>query len=754
MKLAIFNDPLHKLDKILGILLVVSVFCLIFVLAHRSIFDLDLWLHLKTGEIILQNKAVPSHDLYSFTLNGKPWVDHEWLFQVVVYLVNSFFGPEGLISLGTSVIILSFIILFLAGYKAIDSLMEVSMLLIVVAYASISRFNIRPDIFSLVFFALYLVTLRFYSNRRIIWLFIPIQILWVNFHGYFFLGPLILFFYIFSEFLRRRLKFLPQGWQEESALEDSAYKRLKLVFVFTLLASFINPEWARGALYPVFIFREIISGKTKVFFKYIQELRPTFELNPQALKFYYMLIVLCFVSIALNFRKLKIVDLLFTCFFFLFALRLRNIVFFTFVTYIIIISNLSGHIKNWSENIKQMKAFKRGIFFLWKYGLAIICIAFVVSKTNEALLEGYYDFDSGKMKSALLGIDDKHYPKGPVDFVLANNITGNLFNDFNSGAYLIGRAYPKRKVFIDGRTELYGPDFFMDYQGLMNGDIPLIKKITDKYKIEGFVLSMRDSIPDIFMRIYKDPQWSLVFLDDTGVVFLKDTTSNAELIKKFKIEPDKYKVPQEDLKKLGLRKIYPAPYIKRARLFEALGEYDLVLKEAEEAHRIFPISSQAYYFKGKAYLYKKLYKQAFENLRASLLITPGNEEALIGLGISLMELKEFTFAKKTLAGLIKINPKYAPAYFYMGEIYLDEKKYTKAVQFLNKAIDFSKKKASYHLKLAEALFKKGKDKKKRSYIKEARSQLKLALELDIQKDLTKEINEMLSDVEKYLSTLK
>ena len=27
--------------------------------------------------------------------------------------------------------------------------------------------------------------------------------------------------------------------------------------------------------------------------------------------------------------------------------------------------------------------------------------------------------------------------------------SGNFFNDFNSGAYLVGRAFPKIKVFID-----------------------------------------------------------------------------------------------------------------------------------------------------------------------------------------------------------------------------------------------------------------------------------------------------------------
>ena len=40
------------------------------------------------------------------------------------------------------------------------------------------------------------------------------------------------------------------------------------------------------------------------------------------------------------------------------------------------------------------------------------------------------------------------------DFLVANKVKGNFFNDFNSGAYLVGRCSPNIKVFIDGRTEV------------------------------------------------------------------------------------------------------------------------------------------------------------------------------------------------------------------------------------------------------------------------------------------------------------
>jgi len=56
------------------------------------------------------------------------------------------------------------------------------------------------------------------------------------------------------------------------------------------------------------------------------------------------------------------------------------------------------------------------------------------------------------------------YPYKAVDFIVRHKIKANIFNDFNSGAYLIGRTYPNIKVFIDGRTEVYGASFFETYQ--------------------------------------------------------------------------------------------------------------------------------------------------------------------------------------------------------------------------------------------------------------------------------------------------
>lgn len=60
--------------------------------------DPDLWMHLRAGRLMVETCAVPRHDPFSFALNGAPWVDHEWLFQLLAYGVFAAFGTAGLMA--------------------------------------------------------------------------------------------------------------------------------------------------------------------------------------------------------------------------------------------------------------------------------------------------------------------------------------------------------------------------------------------------------------------------------------------------------------------------------------------------------------------------------------------------------------------------------------------------------------------------------------------------------------------------------
>ena len=79
-------------------------FVALFVMGVRATLDADMWWHLRTGEYILQH-GIPRLDVFSFTVTEHAWVTHEWLSQVVMWLVYLAGGFAGLI-VGTAVLVM------------------------------------------------------------------------------------------------------------------------------------------------------------------------------------------------------------------------------------------------------------------------------------------------------------------------------------------------------------------------------------------------------------------------------------------------------------------------------------------------------------------------------------------------------------------------------------------------------------------------------------------------------------------------
>src|SRR5262249_11052015 len=137
---------------------------------------------------------------------------------------------------------------------------------------------------------------------------------------------------------------------------------------------------------------------------------------------------------------------------------------------------------------------------------------------------GYFDFETYKRKSEFFGISERVYPTKAVDFLLKHHIHGNFFNDFNSGAYLVGRTSPGIKVFIDGRTEVYGAKFFETYQKIwQQGNAKVFADFERRDNITGaFLNNAHQQIPHAVLKMFHSlKNWSIVYLDDDAVIFLK-----------------------------------------------------------------------------------------------------------------------------------------------------------------------------------------------------------------------------------------
>ena len=72
------------------------VYVVMLAAGNRLLMDPDTLWQVTVGQWILDHRAVPETDVYSFTMRGQPWMSTQWLAQVMyaeVYAVAGWSGP-------------------------------------------------------------------------------------------------------------------------------------------------------------------------------------------------------------------------------------------------------------------------------------------------------------------------------------------------------------------------------------------------------------------------------------------------------------------------------------------------------------------------------------------------------------------------------------------------------------------------------------------------------------------------------------
>ena len=641
-----------------GYLAVAVLFGLVVFAANIEIKDIDLWLHLATGRHIVQNLSIPKVDFLSCTIVNTPWINHEWLFQTFIYSVYSNAGIEGLISLKVAFVFVTFALLLFLGYTRERQFGPIVILLLVLLVYQI-RLTLRPDIFSLLFFTLYICILGMDLDKRwSIWAAVLIQIVWTNMHGFFIFGPILVVVSLVAEWVKRAIV-LPFEWNQIGRLSDEEYKRLKLMLLFVILACLVNPYFVKGAWYPIGVFFSL-GGESKVFFNQIRELESLFTWNTilswRQYFHYKLLIIISFLSFVFNRRKIDVNIFLLWLIFLLFSLAaLRNIVFFAFSAYFAFLANFQYmSIDEYLPSRWNNPKFQAVTSIVLKAAVII----WMINYGSQLMLRGYYDFDKFERKSEYGGLSQRNFAHKAVDFLVGNNIRGNFFNDFNSGAYLLGRTSPNIKVSIDGRTEVYGAKFYKKHRKMWKGDAVLFEDAVDRYHLTGaFLNSVYVPAPQKFIRyLYDNKDWVLVYFDYDATVFLRDIPVNRQWIDRYRMDVAQWQTQDAELLKIGTHKVTPYRYVNRAYALYNMGFSQKAENEALEALRIEPYNPKAHKILGKIYNERGEFARGFESLRKAKLVDPDDAQVRYQIAFALYHLGEFQKAKEQCQRVLAGKP--------------------------------------------------------------------------------------------------
>jgi tetratricopeptide (TPR) repeat protein len=694
----------RKLSWAFGLMAMGMLLGLIGFASTLEIRDLDLWLHIRSGQYIFTHGFVPTVDVFSATAAGLPWNNHEWLFQVVVYLVKTLWGMDGLIYMQTAVVMLTFLLVILLINRREKQLLVIPLLFLVFLVYQ-TRFTIRPDIFSIFFLAtfIYILSMRL-SAKWSVWVLFAVQVLWVNMHGYFFWGILLPLIGVLAETIKRRL---PASWgmAQCGRLSDEEFSRIQWAFWVVLAASCINPQTFQGAVYPFRILFEL-SGDSRIFFQNITELqRPITAANFWAADSnwpFKLLIMVSFISFAFNRRRIDLSGLLLWAFMLAFSLlAVRNMVYFAFVAALVTVNN--------SLDLPASRIiplhFKDDRFMHITGVMAkILLIVFILNYGGDMATRGYYDFDRYERKSEFMGIDQRGFSHKAVRFILREGIRGNFFNDFNSGAFLIGNAYPAVRVYMDGRTELRGPAFFKKYREIWEkGDGKAFDEEVRKYALTGvFVTTCLSKASPLFLKMLAaKPEWKVVYLDYDAVIFLKDVPSNAQAISRLSIDFTRWEPLAIDMDRLGATPVFPHRAMSRAMTLHSMGLDDQAILECKRALEILPTSVGAYRLQGEIWLERKEYARAFRFLRTGLSLATGDNVLRAMLADAYLGMGKTAYALKEGRKVMERSPQLPQGYFAVAKALSKKQQFEKVYDILLEAVKHKPKDAEDIFWIAE-----------------------------------------------------
>ncbi|PIY94334.1 MAG: hypothetical protein COY68_03125 [Candidatus Levybacteria bacterium CG_4_10_14_0_8_um_filter_35_23] len=482
-----------KLYKLFVSFLIISLLFIGFFHPIISITQ-DLGRHFLLGEIILKTLSVPKTNLFSYTYPDFPFVNLHWLSEVLFFVIFKTIGFNGLLIFSTTIVIASFGLMFFKLFKSNNflALSGGSILYLLILF---ERTDIRPEIFSFLFLSIFLAILYKYREKYTKWIFLLpfIEILWVNMHIYFIIGNALLFFFLLENIILKRKK-----------LFSKKTKVLGAIFLLSLVAALINPNWITGATYPLFFqqnYGYTIEENQNIFF--LWEL-----FQKQTILYFAISSFLLLSSFLILFKKTRLVDLLLSAFFiFLATSAIRNFPLFVFGTFFVFVYNYSFILSKLSSNIKKLF-----------YVLLPIVLIFLIF--NVSAKKGFgFGVESGATKG--------------TDFFLKNNLQNPLFNNFDIGSYLDYRFYPKIKVFIDSRPESYPADFIKNTYIPMQYDEKIFSRFDNSYNFNSIFFSYLDQTPwanTFLYKIVRNPKWKIVYIDDYSIILVKDNEQNKRLI--------------------------------------------------------------------------------------------------------------------------------------------------------------------------------------------------------------------------------
>lgn len=475
-----------KIGRILPILAATAIgaFCIQIFSANQA--DVDLWGNVFFVQAPAWAEGFHRINTFSFTEPGHAWINHEWLAQYGFHSVYRLFGNAGLLGLKILIGLLIIGLMNRAIRKECRSGVVRFLWLMLVISVMGFGFNTRPHLFTFLMTAIFLTLLGRPNFSPWLVIMIPLLgLLWVNLHGAFFIGLIILGVFLVG-----------RGVPPSRLSEGRNLAVLAGALALFIGVTFVNPYG--GALW------KFVAGSAATVRPYLTEWAP-FDWRVDFAEHADFVVLALIVFGSLIFTKIRRdpvgVALLVISFIAALLMR-RNIPLFALVAGFVSVRHVDSVV---GERLSLLAA------RVPDRALAVLAALFI-------LLSVFYTGTFNKTNPLQIEVARDRVPVELVAFLETNKIKGNALIFFDWAEYGIRHLYPNCQVFLDGRfTDAYDiatvNDFFNFLYAGNGWETALQRYPTD-------MVLIHRQLP-VYAAMAALPGWQLVAETDLASLFLK-----------------------------------------------------------------------------------------------------------------------------------------------------------------------------------------------------------------------------------------
>lgn len=633
-----------------------AVFGFAFLLALFPLRSLDVWWHMANGREIAEGRGIPTDNCYSFTYPEYEVMPTHWLFGLGSYYLYRAAGVNGLVFAKAAIVGVVFLLAYALARRRGAGAVSAALIVAAAVLASRTRFLERPHVFTMLGVVVFAWLVRLCTEEgegrerrgRLAYALPAIAAVWANLHAGCLFGVGIVGLEAGGKFVSWMAVRRRSGAEDaDTLLARTHFLRLTAAAFACALAVMISP-----AGWGVYTYN--------LWHVNLDEVIPLLEMRttvPTEYPLFYLMLAGGAALIVMDrmarsrhaagstnpARPMAGDALVFVTFGALAVYAVRGVPNFAILAVPIVAPRLDGL---WERLRAGRAAAARLDAVARRAPIEVISACLLLFPVLGHIAGG-----SRGTYHIGLGIAPDFLPEASAAFVADELPPGRTFTDLSAGGYLAWQWYPKRRIFVDGRTNAYPPAFLRKlYRDAL--DDQTVEHIMRTYGVDTALLHFYRGHNRFWPRFDLD-RWAPVHADGSGVVLMLRSAKNRGFITRheYRLGPQGFQTLSGRLAVLG-----DAHVLRTANAAEAA-----LRAEERSGDEVFAPDVRAALLQRSANGMRLLgnTEGAIAKYRAAIALRPDWDLAHANLGWMLLDDGQHAQAKQAFQTALRLGPRRA-----------------------------------------------------------------------------------------------